>query len=124
MIVDNSQPIYRQIVEDFKKKIVREDLKQGDKIPSQREYAQNVRVNPNTVQRAYREMELMQMVETLRGQGTFICASPDMRNTLKNEMASELLQTFINEMRSIGYDDGEIINVLKQKIKNSGGVRA
>jgi GntR family transcriptional regulator len=69
MDFDTAQPIYRQIIDDYKKKLIRGELKGGDRIPSQREYADMVKVNPNTVQRAYREMEAMKMVETVRGQG-------------------------------------------------------
>jgi len=122
LVFDNSQPIYRQIVDDFKKMIVRDELKQGEKIPSQREYAQNVRVNPNTVQRAYREMESMQIVETLRGQGTFVCASLEMKDQLKQEMAQALLENFISKMREIGYADEDTIKLLKHAMEANGGV--
>lgn len=121
MILDNSKAIYRQIIDDFKKKIVRGELQAGDRIPSQREYAQTVRVNPNTVQRAYREMETMQMVETLRGQGTFICTSQNMKDAMKQEMASELLEYFIVQMRSIGFTDAETVHELQQAMESKGG---
>lgn len=108
MDFDQTQAIYRQIIDDFKKRIIRNELVKGDKIPSQREYAESVRVNPNTVQRAYREMELMGMVETVRGQGTFIAVEENLKNRLKAEMAADLLNLFMREMRAIGFSDEEM----------------
>ncbi|NLB88855.1 MAG: GntR family transcriptional regulator [Syntrophomonadaceae bacterium] len=113
MQFDNASPIYKQIIEDFKKKMIRGELKKGDKILSQREYAQMATVNPNTVQRAYREMESMNLVETLRGQGTFVCVTPEQLVELKKEMATGLLESFITEMRSLDYSDVEILGMLK-----------
>jgi len=110
-----SQPIYKQIIDDFKKKLIRGELKEGDKIPSQRDYAEQVRVNPNTVQRAYREMESMNMVETLRGQGTFISISADRLEEIKMEMAVNLVDYYISEMESLGYSQEDIFKILKQE---------
>lgn len=115
MEFNNSQPIYKQIIDDFKKKLIRRELKEGDKIPSQREYAEQVRVNPNTVQRAYREMESMNMVETLRGQGTFISISADRLEEIKMEMAINLVDYFISEMKSLGYSREDMFKVLEQE---------
>ncbi len=116
MKFDNSRPIYLQIIDEFKKKIIRAELKPGDKISSQREYAQMVRVNPNTVQRAYREMENLGMVETQRGQGTFIIAGEDMRQQMAWEMANNIIQHFILEMRSLGYEDQAMLSMLAQYV--------
>lgn len=110
-----SQPIYKQIIADFKKKLIRGELKTGDKIPSQREYAEKARINPNTVQRAYREMESMNMVETLRGQGTFISISGESLEDIKMEMAVNLVDNFISEMESLGYSTEGMLEILKEK---------
>lgn len=118
-----SQPIYKQIIDDFKKKLIRGELKEGDKIPSQREYAEQVRVNPNTVQRAYREMESMNMVETLRGQGTFISISADRLAEIKMEMAVDLVDYFISEMESLGYSREDMFKILEQEQSRSKGER-
>ena len=118
-----SQPIYKQIIDDFKKKLIRGELKEGDKIPSQREYAEEVRVNPNTVQRAYREMESMNMVETLRGQGTYISISADRMEEIKMEMAVNLVNHFISEMESLGYSREDMFKILKQEQSQREGGR-
>lgn len=110
-----SQPIYKQIIDDFKKRLIRGELKAGDKIASQREYAEKARINPNTVQRAYREMESMNMVETVRGQGTFVSISGDKLEEIKMEMAVNLIVHFISEMESLGYSFEVMINLLEQE---------
>jgi len=105
---DKSKAIYKQIIESFQKQLVRGELRQGDKIPSQRDFALKARVNPNTVQRAYQELERMGMVETLRGQGTFIRADEAMVKCIREQMAAALLEHFQEEMHSLGYDDQQI----------------
>ncbi|MCY9448646.1 GntR family transcriptional regulator, partial [Bacillus haynesii] len=67
-----SKPIYRQIAEQLFKKMIRGEIKPGEKLPSVRELAVQTQVNPNTIQRTYNEMERMGVVETRRGQGTFV----------------------------------------------------
>lgn len=117
MDFDTTQPIYKQIMEEFKKKMIRGELKTGDKILSQREYAQHATINPNTVQRAYREMENIQLVETLRGQGTFVSVSEKMLDDIKKEMAKKVLNTFIFEMKSLGFSSDEICKMITGQVK-------
>ncbi len=111
MVFDSGQPIYRQIIDDYQKQLVRGELQPGDKIPSQREYAQTHQVNPNTVQRAYREMEAMQMVETIRGQGTFVRVGGAELQRIRMDMAAEVLEYFIEEMRSLGFTQEDILQM-------------
>lgn len=101
--LDQNLPIYQQIIDEFKRSIARGALKPGDRIPSQRELATMIQVNPNTVQRAYREMEQANITQTLRGQGTFICDDPDLVTTIRKEMAERALVAFVEEMRALGY---------------------
>jgi GntR family transcriptional regulator len=110
-----SQPIYKQIINDYKKRLIRGEIKTGDKIASQREYAEKARINPNTVQRAYREMENMNIVETVRGQGTFISISSDKLEDIKMEMAIQLIDHFINEMESLGFSYEVMLNLVEQE---------
>lgn len=101
--------------------MIRGELEMGDKILSQREYAQVATVNPNTVQRAYREMENLNLVETLRGQGTFVSVSAEVLADLKEEMAQNLLDSFITEMRSLNYSSEEILGRLREEMQKKGG---
>jgi len=114
---DSTRPIYLQIIDVIKKQIIRGELKPGDKVLSQRDFAEKIRVNPNTVQRAYKEMESMSILETIRGQGTFICNRPEMLKEIKAEMANEILTTFISDMRSLGFETDEIRDIVNSSLK-------
>ena len=107
---DPSKPIYQQIIDEFKRAVARGDLKPGEKIPAQREMAQMAGVNPNTVQRAYREMEQMGIVETLRGQGTFIRQDLTALTSIREEMAQLAVDKFVEEMRGLGFGDWDILS--------------
>ncbi len=117
MEFDHSRPIYEQIVEEFKKKLIRKDLEPGGKIPSQRELAQKMKVNPNTVQRAYREMENEGMTRTLRGKGTFVIEDHGMILRFKREMAEKALGNFLEEIEALGYDKAEIPLLIRDYIR-------
>lgn len=107
-----------QIVDKIKKRLIRDELNIGDKIPSQRELAQQLKVNPNTVQRAYNEMETLGIVETLRGQGTFIRNKPEMLEEIREEMVEGIMKGFFHDIKSLGYGDEEIIDLInKWRIK-------
>lgn len=106
---DNAQPIYSQIIGGIKKAIARGEMKPGDKLLSQRDLATELKVNPNTVQRAYREMEMQGLSETMRGQGTFIAQKENLVSEVRTEMISELLHEFVTEMQALSCDDDFII---------------
>ena len=112
---DKSRAIYKQIIDDFQKQLVRGDLGPGDKIPSQREYGLRVQVNPNTVQRAYQELERSGMAETIRGQGTFIKADAAMIDEIRQQMADNILDHFFAEMVSLGYSPDQIQEILTHR---------
>jgi len=109
-----SRPIYEQIIDEIKKMLVRKELQPGDQLPSQRELAQQINVNPNTIQRAYREMEITGLAESRRGLGTFIISEQDLIKDLKEEMAQLATQNFISEMKSLGFEAAEIEKWVKQ----------
>ena len=114
---DLAQPIYMQIIDEFKKSLARGELAQGDKIPSQRELAQKIKVNPNTVQKSYQEMERIGLVETLRGQGTFITKEPKILENIRDEMVRAAMKNFFREMYSLGYQPKEIMGILAKELE-------
>ena len=73
----DAKPIYTQIVENFRTQIAAGILQPGDKLPSVRELATNLSINPNTIQRAYRELELQGTIQTIPGKGCFVCGVAD-----------------------------------------------
>ncbi|WP_443660518.1 GntR family transcriptional regulator [Clostridium algidicarnis] len=68
----NNFPIYKQIINSVKESIIKGMILPGDKLPSVRELAKLLTTNPNTVSKAYNELERMHIIETLRGKGTFV----------------------------------------------------
>lgn len=105
----NDKPIYVQIVDSFYYKICNESLKPGNKLPSVRETALEFGVNPNTVQRAYAEMERNEIIYPKRGQGSFVTEQVDVINELKKNLATEKMKEFINFMGNIGYEFDEVV---------------
>ncbi|MBS5927749.1 MAG: GntR family transcriptional regulator [Clostridium sp.] len=73
-IINNNRPIYEQIKEKFIELIINNALREGDKLPSVRELASMLTVNPNTISKAYSRLEDGGMIETLKGKGTFVRA--------------------------------------------------
>ncbi|HHY19168.1 MAG TPA: GntR family transcriptional regulator [Firmicutes bacterium] len=114
MKFDPERPIYMQIVDLIKKKIARNEILPMNKLPSQRELAVLMNVNPNTVQRAYKELEDEKIVVTLRGQGTFVSDNPALVKKLKNELANKALDDFFIEMKSLGFSNAEISHLISK----------
>lgn len=112
-----SKPIYMQIAEQLYKKLVRKEIKPGDKLLSVREMAVQSGVNPNTIQRAYSEMERMGIVETRRGQGTFIIEDEGIVDTLRSQFQSEVINTFVQSMRELGYTEEDMLTGLERYLK-------
>ena len=115
--LDPNQPIYQQLMDSICQTVARGELRPGDKIPSQRELAEGARVNPNTVQRAYRELELLGLVETRRGEGTFIREEPALLQHIRSQLATEAVERFLKEMRALGFADSEIGQRIETALK-------
>lgn len=114
MNYNNETPIYLQVIHDLKKKIVQGKISPGEKLPSNRDLAVLYKINQNTAARIYREMETAGYCFTRRGIGTFISEEEDMTANIKKEMAEELLQNFIHEMKDLGYEKEEILDQITQ----------
>lgn len=88
---DNNLPIYLQIMNYLKKEIVTGKLKAGDKIPSVRELAAELQINPNTVQRTFQELEREAVVETKRGLGRYVTSEESKIMTIKKKWPANCL---------------------------------
>ena len=86
----DARPIYSQIADGIRDQILSGVLRAGDKLPSVRELATQLTINPNTIQRAYRELELQGWIATVLGKGCFVCGAP--AQTQEEQQA--LLDTF------------------------------
>ena len=114
---DEKVPIYLQIMDFIKKEIVKGNLKGGDKLPSVRELAEMLKVNPNTVQKAYQELEREGITYTLRGTGSFVTEDEKKIEGLKKQMARSILEKFYKDMKDIGFSDEDIVDLLQSYIK-------
>ncbi len=102
-----SKPIYLQVIDDIKKKMVKGQISPGEKLPSVRDLALDYTINPNTASRVYREMEQMSLCFTRRGLGTFVSEDPAVFEKIRREMAQECLAEFVHVMQSLGYHETE-----------------
>lgn len=119
---DERIPIYLQIINQFCRSLVKGELHPGDRIPSIRDLALMLKVNTNTIQRAYQEMERKQLIFSQRGTGYFVMKDEKMIQTVKDEMVQNAAAQFLEEMRALGYKDSQILKELEQQMK--GGITA
>ena len=115
-VFDENQPIYIQIMDLIKKQMISQELRPGEKLPSVRDMSKQLEVNPNTVQRAYIELEREMLVYTKRGQGTFIFDDPEVALKLRQEMVLDRVATFVKEMEEFGYSHDELIKIIKRHL--------
>ena len=118
MKFNDNLPIYVQIMNLIKKRIIIGELKEGEKLASVRELSTELKVNPNTIQRSYQELEREDLVFTQRGMGTFVTEDKEIIHGLKNNMAATIVGEFLSNMKSLGFSQQEIINLINE---NKGG---
>ena len=104
----SSSPIYEQLAEQVKRGVIQGLLKPGDSLPSVRRLAADIGVNPNTVAKAYQELERQQVIITVRGKGTIINDIPAAFTT----NAAEKLRPFITELIYSGKTKQEILETV------------
>lgn len=114
---DENIPIYMQIMNIIKRDIVTQKLGRGDKLPSVREMSEILKVNPNTIQRAYQELERENVTFTQRGMGTFVTEDEEEILKLKKEMSVGVIDTCVKNMRSLGFSNEEIIKGIEDYLK-------
>ena len=114
MNFDNNIPIYIQLVEQIKKDIISGKLNPGEKLLSVREFALQMKVNPNTVQKAFVELEELKLIYTERTNGKFVTTNKNLINRYKKEFADELTKKYLSSMKDIGFDKKDIIDYLKE----------
>ncbi|GMG96700.1 GntR family transcriptional regulator [Tepidimicrobium xylanilyticum] len=117
MEFNENLPIYIQIMNLIKSRMVSGELSGGDKLPSVREFSKELRVNPNTIQRAYQELEREELVFTQRGMGTFVTEDIQTINKLKRDMATNIVQDFLITMKELGFSTNEIIEIVSEWVE-------
>ena len=113
-VFDNNIPIYIQLVEQLKIFIISGKIKAGEKLPSVRDLALQIKVNPNTIQKALGELESLGLIYTERTNGKFVTEDKKLLKKFREELAEEKVKTFIDEMKFIGFSKGEMIEYLRK----------
>ncbi len=109
-------PIYQQIVDQIRNRIVTGGLKSGDELPTIRALAQSVQVNPNTVARAYRELENEGLVEKRRTTGTFVAEISERRSIAqRRQMLEKHLDNLIIQSRHLGFPLDDLVELLRKR---------
>ena len=114
---NDNTPIYRQVIQQFSQAFVRGDISPGERIPSIRDMSAVLKINTNTVQRVFQEMERDGLITSKRGTGYFFTEEKEMIDKIRRNMARESLGRFMEEMRALGCTDKEILNELESFIK-------
>ena len=110
-------PIYLQIAEDIKRRIVIGELKAGDKLPSNAELALAYQVNPNTVQRIYRQLEVEGITFTRRGVRTFLSEDPKLANQLRSTILEQEVTAFLKKMQQYHFSMSELFAAIEQQLE-------
>lgn len=116
-IFDNERPIYVQLVEMIRIDIVSGRYKQGEKIPSVRELALKMKVNPNTMQKALSELESEGLIYTERTNGKFVTEDSAQIERIKEKLASDKVASYLDSMKSIGLSYEDALEYLKKAEK-------
>ncbi|MDR0321219.1 MAG: GntR family transcriptional regulator [Treponema sp.] len=114
----NGTPIYRQIIQQIEYAILSERMRPGDRLPTIRSLAVALKTNPNTIAKAYGELEIRGILETQVGSGTFIADKmPVLEDDSLNRKIREVVSRFAHEMRDLGVEKRELIKLIETYLK-------
>ncbi len=119
---DNNTPIYLQLQELFQRHIITGKLKPGEQMPTVRDIAVNYGVNPNTVQRALTELERDGLAFSRRTSGRFITEDVEQIKAMRHKMAQQIIDSFIDDMKSFGYDLADMTSILEEHWRDRNGL--
>jgi len=109
-------PLYRQIIEQVKFAIARGRLKPGDQLSTVRQLAVDLSINPNTIIRAYRELEIENVLDTHQGSGTFVGHKrPDIDRHERKRMLDQILTELLARASSYGFTVDEVLEGLRKR---------
>ncbi len=111
--LDSDRPIYAQLVERLQVQIVSGYYPPGGKLPSVRELASVAAVNPNTMQKAFAELERGGLINTQRTNGRTVTEDTELIQSVKLGLAKGHIETFVSRMKELGYTEKEILSLLE-----------
>ncbi|MCP3761295.1 GntR family transcriptional regulator [Domibacillus sp. A3M-37] len=106
-------PIYEQLMEKLKELIFREVMKEDEQLPSVRTLAQQLTINPNTIQKAYRELEREGYIYSVPGKGSFVSPVKKEVNKERMEMLKSELERIVGEILYLGVPKDEVIKLIE-----------
>lgn len=115
--LDSDRPIYIQLVEQIQLYIVSGKFPGGSRLPSVRELAAEAGVNPNTMQKAFAELERDGLVMANRTAGRFVTEDNQMVQQIRQKLASEEIHLFLGKMKQLGFEKEELISLLETDYK-------
>ena len=115
--IDNNRPIYIQLLEQLKIKIVSGEIPIGSKIESVRNLAQDAEVNPNTMQKALAELEREGLVFSKRTSGRYVTDDKEKIEKIREEMANIHINSLKETLKKLGYKQRDIIEIIKEKLE-------
>ena len=112
-------PIYLQVVERIKERLAAGQLRPGDQLPTVRSLAMELRVNFNTIARAYRIMDDSGIISTQQGRGTFILElpSPEVSESIRQKALEELTRRYLADAEQMGVSPEELEEVLNKQVR-------
>ena len=110
----DGRPIYVQIMDDLRQQIALGVLPPGEKLPSVRELAAQLSINPNTIQRAYRQLEMEGWICTVAGKGCFACEKPSQAREEEDQLMEQFTQT-ARQLLALGHTRQELAARLEQE---------
>lgn len=119
----SSEPLYLQIARQIEQLVYERELKPGDQLPTVRELATELRINFNTVTRAYRVLDEARLISTQRGRGTYIWEAPseESMERLRQRTMYELAGHYLREIQKLGFSSQEAIDALQAVIRTGAG---
>ena len=106
-------PIYAQLMDTLKRRIITGRYLPGEKLPSVRELAAEAGINPNTVHRAFSELEREGLIYTQRATGKYVTENADEIKSARQALAKTQVAEFLSNMQSLGYSVGDVIVLLQ-----------
>jgi len=114
-------PIYLQIIDQIRRQVAAGVLAPGDQLPSVRELAARLLINPNTAARVYRDLERDGLLETRRGQGTYIASNASaLAESERTRIVRESMKQVIQEARAFGLSDEAILEAFREALEHRG----
>lgn len=115
---NNRDPVYMQVIQHFKEQIATGMLDPGQEISSRRELANQLKINPNTAQRAYKEMEEQGLIYTERNLPSKITKDQQILGAVREELIVDAVNTFVKSIRTINVPVDEVLDLVKEKYTN------